>query len=451
MQLLVALRRLWKHPAFRRLLLVRIFSQAADGTLQVGMASYILFSPQSQPNAWAIAGVLAITLLPFTVVGPFVSPFLDRWPRRHIVVWSDAARAGLAALIGVVIFTGGTAGAWQVVLYLLLLFALSINRFMLAGLSAAMEHTIDHDEYLMASSILPAVGPLGVVLGMVLGFAGRLGLSPYMPAHRADAFVFFISAVLFVASVLTARRFTRLALGPETPHETPSARAVLAGLGEALDHLRHRSPAALGLLLVFISRLMFGLFSVVVILALRNHFNDDPEAALADLTLWGLFTGAGFVLSTPFVPVVVRWLGLRRTVTWLMAAGGLASALPALVPGMWPLFAASFVIGLTAQCLKISVDTIVQAHVLERFKGRAFVFYDMLFNIAFVLAALVAALWLPVDGLSVPGFWGQAAVWVLAAVAFSLISRRMGAQRFERGTEDVTGEVTSTRAYGATR
>ena len=35
------LKRLWRHPRFRRILGVRIFTQAADGTLQVGMASYV--------------------------------------------------------------------------------------------------------------------------------------------------------------------------------------------------------------------------------------------------------------------------------------------------------------------------------------------------------------------------------------------------------------------------
>ena len=92
MKLIPALRRLWRHAAFRRLLTLRILSQAADGTLQVGMASYLLFSPQSQPNAWAIAGVLALTLLPFTVIGPFVSPLLDRWSRRNVALYSDISR-----------------------------------------------------------------------------------------------------------------------------------------------------------------------------------------------------------------------------------------------------------------------------------------------------------------------------------------------------------------------
>ena len=96
MQVIAALRRLWRHAPFRRLLALRTLSQAADGTLQVGMASYILFSPQSQPDAASIAGVLALTLLPYTLLGPFVAPLLDRWPRRNVALYSDVTRGAPA-------------------------------------------------------------------------------------------------------------------------------------------------------------------------------------------------------------------------------------------------------------------------------------------------------------------------------------------------------------------
>ena len=49
--------------------------------LQVALASYVLFSPERQPDAASIAVVLAITLLPFSIVGPFVGVVLDRVSR----------------------------------------------------------------------------------------------------------------------------------------------------------------------------------------------------------------------------------------------------------------------------------------------------------------------------------------------------------------------------------
>lgn len=434
-----ALKRLWRHRAFRRLLTVRVLSQAADGTLQVGMASYVLFSPQSQPDAWAIAGVLALTLLPFTVVGPFVSTYLDRWSRRQVTVISDTIRCALAVVIGAIIAANLTEGGWQVVLFGALLVAMSINRFMLAGLSAGMQYTVEDDEYLSASSILPTVGPLGLVIGAVLGFGARAGLGPFLPAHQADAVVFWVAALGFFCSVLVSRRFGRDALGPEPGQPVTTAREVLAGLGEAWAHLRTRGPAGLGLASMFVSRLLFGMLTVIVILALRNLYHvGNPDAALADLTVWGLMTGAGFILATPFVPVAARRVGLRRTAVGVLLLGGVAQLVPVLVGGKWALFVISFFVGLAAQSLKICVDTLVQAHVAEEFKGRVFVFYDMLFNGAFVLAAVVVALALPETGVAAAGFAVLAAVWLALAVAFELVSRAIGRAAFERGTEDLT-------------
>ncbi len=59
------------------------------------------------------------------------------------------------------------------------------------------------------------------------------------------------------------------------------------------------------------------------------------------------------------------------------------------------MLAAAFVLGLTTQGAKIATDTIVQFSVDDAFRGRIFSVYDVLFNIAFVGAAAMAALMLP--------------------------------------------------------
>lgn len=441
MRMVAALRRLWHHAPFRRLLWLRTVSQAADGTLQVGMASYILFSPQSQPSAAAIAGVLALTLLPFTLVGPFVSPLLDRWPRRDVALYSDLARTVLAALIGVIIATGSTTGACAAALYAALLVAMSINRFMLAGLSAGLQHTVEPDEYLTASSILPTVGPLGVVVGAVLGFATRALLGGVLPAHQADAVVFAIAAALFLGSVSIARGFPRGALGPDVVGEAPRIRTVAAGLAEAARHLRARPASVLALTVMAATRLLFGLYSVAVILAARHlwHPADRPGDALADLTVWGLLTGAGFVVAAPVVPALVRVLGLRRASVLLLTVGAVVSAGIAFTTARPVIFAAGFAVGLVVQSVKICVDTVVQAHVEEQFKGRAFTFYDMAYNAAFVAAGLVAIVALPPTGLSAPAFLAVAAGYLAAAAAMLAGAARLAPGDLERGTADLLG------------
>lgn len=438
MGVVFAVRRLWKHEPFRRLLTLRILSQAADGTLQVGMASYILFSPQSQPDAWAIAGVLALTLLPFTVIGPFVSPLLDRWSRRNVALYSDITRACLATLIGVIIFGGLTSGGWLVVLYGALLLAMSISRFMLAGLSAGLQHTVDRAEFLAASSIVPTIGPIGVVLGAAIGVGVRFGFGGVLGADQANSLVFLIAAAGFVGSVLVCRGFAPSALGPSSDEATSGGgvRSVLRGLAEAGRHLRTRPTAIVALTLMAVTRLLFGLLSVAVILAARHlwHPVTDPDAALGDLSVWGVATGAGFILAAPLVPVLVRRFGLGVSAVSILVGAASASLVSALTTWKLGLFAISFVIGLAVQSFKICVDTIVQAHVDDQYKGRVFTFYDMAYNGAFVLAGVLAAFVLPSSGLSVVAFVGIALAYAACAAVMVAARRRLGSATFEEGT-----------------
>ena len=58
-----------------------------------------------------------------------------------------------------------------------------------------------------------------------------------------------------------------------------------------------------------------------------------------------------------------------------------------------------------------------------------------------VLAAVVAALFLPADGLSAVGFAVMALAWLLFGVVFAADSRRIGSATFEKGTEDLTGRA----------
>jgi hypothetical protein len=86
----------------------------------------------------------------------------------------------------------------------------------------------------------------------------------------------------------------------------------------------------------------------------------------------------------------------------------------------------SFLIGMSAQAVKICVDTIVQENVEDEFRGRVFAFYDMLFNCAFVASAAVASLTMPESGKS---YVILISVSVLYALAAGLYFRVVGWSR----------------------
>ncbi|MGI8456949.1 MAG: MFS transporter [Propionibacteriaceae bacterium] len=421
-----SLRRLWRHQLFRRLLAVRVATQSCDGLLQIALASYVLFSPERQPDAVSIATVLAVTLLPFSVLGPFVGIVLDRWSRRQIMVAVDLSRSVIALGLAALVATGIRGGVIEIVFYGLVLLAQSLNRFLLAALSAALPHTIDDDEYLVANSVVPTVGPAGVLIGAGLGTVLRLVLGPQLPASAADAILFAVAAGGYVLSASLALRIPRDSLGPDDV-EPAKAGDVLAGLVGAVRHLQERRPAGLGLLTIGAHRIVYGLVTVATILVYRNYFHTvaEVEPAIADLGLLVVVTGAGFVLAAALTPPLIARLGARAWMVTCLIGSAVFQLLPGAIYTKATLLIAALLLGITAQAIKITVDTFVQAYVDDDLKGRVFVLYDMVFNVALVLAAGLGALILPVDGVSVPILVVLAAVYLLTGVGFAVLTRRL--------------------------
>ncbi|HET6989312.1 MAG TPA: MFS transporter, partial [Kribbella sp.] len=151
------IRDLWtllKRRDFRRLFAVRLTSQFGDGVFQVALASYVLFSPERAPDAAAIAGLFAVALLPYSILGPFTGVLLDRWSRRQILFGANLTRAVLVIGVGAIVATGNAG----VLFYLAVLLTLGVNRFLLSGLSAGLPHVVERDELVMANAVTPTSG-----------------------------------------------------------------------------------------------------------------------------------------------------------------------------------------------------------------------------------------------------------------------------------------------------
>ena len=165
------LRHLLRGRWFRRLFAVRVSSQLTDGVFQVALASYVVFSPERQPGPVAIASALAVVLLPFSVLGPFVGVFLDRWSRRQVLAWSNFVRVGLVGVLAVAVHVDLRGPG----LFVLILACLSVNRFLLAGLSAALPHVVDPEDLVTANALTPTAGTLAFLTGLAVGTGARLG------------------------------------------------------------------------------------------------------------------------------------------------------------------------------------------------------------------------------------------------------------------------------------
>jgi MFS family permease len=384
---------------FRRLFAVRVASQLTDGLFQVALASYALFSDE-QPSASAIAGALAVVLLPFSLLGPFAGVLLDRWSRRQVLLWANLIRVGIAATVAAVV----AAGLPDPVFYAVVLLCLSVNRFLLAGLSAALPHTVAGEDLVTANALTPTAGTLAFIVG--LGVGGAVRGTARGAGWDGDVTVLLVAALLYGAAGLLALRIPRALLGPDFDPLRPAARAavrsVVSGLLDGLRHLRRRRQAAAGLAVIASHRYWFGIASVMLVLVYRNHLHtpDEAEAAFADLAVAALVGGAGFVAAALLTPVVTERIPARSWVLLLLGVAGVVQLFPTMLYTRPALLTAAFVLGLASQGIKICVDTFVQTGVDDAYRGRVFSLYDVLFNVMFVAAAATAAAVLPADGRS---------------------------------------------------
>lgn len=142
------LRVLLRFGNFRRLLVVRLLSQGADGVYQTALATYVVFSPEKQTSATAIASAMAVLLLPYSLVGPFSGVLLDRWRRRQVLLYGSLLRTVLASATAVLIITD--VPDW--LFYVSALCVTAVNRFVLSGLSAALPRVVDEERLVIANS-----------------------------------------------------------------------------------------------------------------------------------------------------------------------------------------------------------------------------------------------------------------------------------------------------------
>jgi MFS family permease len=408
---------------FRLLLTVRLIGQFGDGAFQAALATYVVFSPQNAATPTKVAEAFAVLLLPFTVVGPFAGVFLDRWRRRQMLVWANLVRAVL--VLGVA--ACAAAGSTGLLFYLAALAGFSANRFILAGLSAGLPHTVKPGEQLViANAVSPTLGTLATTVG-----AGVSVVVHAVVGHGSGSIsgVLVCTAGLYALSGLAALTIPRDGLGPATPVKTPWRTAfvsVVHGVASGAGHVIARPAAGRPLAAIAVSRFCYGAVTIMTLLLFRNAFNNpkDTNAGLAGFAFAVGVSGVGFGLGALATPFVARKLSLHRWIPLCLLGAGVAELVFGSPFRELPLLIGAFLLGFCSQGQKVSTDTLVQRNVDDDFRGRVFVFYDMLYNGSFVVAAAFSAATLPLNGKSFTVLAVVSGAYLLTAAWYLLRSPR---------------------------
>ncbi len=370
---------------FRFVLSARLVSQFADGVFQAYLVDRIVFlSTDTKGTAVGVAVALALLVIPYSAVGPFVGVFVDRWSRRRILLVTPLVRAAVA--LPLLAQHGGA--TWPT--YVLALVVVSLDRFYLTTAGAVMPAVVPADDLLVGNAMAGALGTVTTFLGL---FAG----SQVAAATGASVLAGVTAGLLGASGALAAGIGRPLRTNLPPVRLLAEVRRIAVDFAAGARRLVATPPAFGGIVTVTIDQILFGIVTVLSIVVFRHRFHGGVASYGRIIGVGGV----GLVLGTFAVGALEsRGLSKPRIVALAFALGGLAcaAAAPALAPPS--VLAVSFLLGLAYPWKKIPVDTVTQQAVPDRFRGRVFAVYDLGASMARVVGAVIAAALLP--HLSVP-------------------------------------------------
>ncbi len=434
-----ALREVVAAPDFRRLLSVRMLGQFADGLFQAALFSAVFFNPERATSAGEAAAGFATLLLPYSVVGPFAGVFLDRWRRQRVLLAGNLVRAAVIVVFASLLAGFGPTSPSVVALALVVV---SVNRFILSGLSAALPHVVETRLLVTANSFSTTLGAGAAALGgaTAVGLRAVFGEDD-LGASRISLF----AALLYAVAALLASRIAADLLGPDDKPVHARLRTALAavarGVGQGAQHVRRHGPAFRGLAAISAHRFFYGLSFVATLLlytdggAIGRGFSGLGQVIVASVL--------GGLLAALVTPATTRRIGTQRWIVVMFAAAAVVELVFGL-PYTHPAFlVAAFFLGFAAQGSKICVDTLLQESVDDDFRGRVFSFYDTLFNVSFVSAAAASAVLLPANGKSY-------LVIAIVAVGYAVTAAAYGIMTARRADEEPPEPVVADRSGDGT-
>ncbi len=420
------LRLVWAERDFRRLFSTRLISQTGDGLFTAGLGGYVFFNATNFPNPASGAAAFAVLYLPYSLIGPFAGVFIDRWSRRQILV-----RAALLRSLFVVITAGLMAsGKLGVPLYIGVLAVLGVNRFFLSALSASLPHVVPQDKLVMANSVSPTAG------GIMAAIGGLAGLGVHEALHGGQgeyAATLLAGGCCYVIAGAVSATIPRDLLGPShaAGESGPAAMrselvAVLAGLVAGARYILARRQPSAALVATGANRLFYGILFLMSILLYRNYFYR-AEGANKALGHYALLTGLvalGYATAAFVTPAAIRRMSKAAWITVLLVVGAIVAGALGVFFSQAGFLVIGFCLGLVGQGIAISATTILQEDIGDDYRGRAFSFYDMTFNILFVAGAAVGAAVMPVTGRSSALIGLIAAGYLVSAAWYWLLSHR---------------------------
>lgn len=399
---------------FGRLAVVHSLQGAGTTLITISLAGSLFFSISPHAAEGHVLLYLLLTIAPFVLVGPALSPLLDRG--RQARRTSVAVANGGSALVCMAMAND----LHDVFLFPEAFGVLVLGKLYLVGRAALVPAMIgDGDDLASANARL-------AVLASLAGFAAFPG--GVLVLKIGAAWDLRMAAVVFLAGTLAALRLPRrrlprssVLLGAAPPTVVGArdrSRGKLAPEHQLFGLGQRTSGVVAAISAMSVARACVGFVELFLAFGLRR--------AHAGTWWFGLLlvaSGAGSLIGSLAVPRLRRFLGERQIIEAalaVMAVGALAAATSG---GLWAQAMLTFVVGVGPTCAKPALDSIVQRNVPSALLGRTFGRLETRLQLVWVVAALVGVV------VPLPLRLGDLAVAVVCGLAVTSYAAAGAARR----------------------
>jgi DHA3 family macrolide efflux protein-like MFS transporter len=340
-----------RNRSFLFLWLSQLISQSGDFVFEVALLWLVL---EVTGSVFAVGLVVAVTLIPAVILGPFLGVYIDRWDRRRILIAINGLEGIVVAGLSGLILTHTI----DLPLILAVVFVLGAGaQVVRTATNATIPLVVAPEDLPPANSLMTFSGALNQVIGLSIGGVVVALLGVTIPIEY-DALSFFLAAGLVALVSQSAGR-------PKDATRSPQAKFT----EEFLEGIR------------FIRENRF-LVELIVLAVFLNFFGNAIGALFAPYSKIVLhggastygFLGATLAIGTIIGAAVVGKLDIRNSSGKFVLAGGAVIGASIAALGLSSTIPVSLVVvlvlGIALSIANIPISVLLQARVPPRLMGR---------------------------------------------------------------------------------
>jgi MFS family permease len=359
------MRALLRDRSYLRLLVGQTLSAFGDYAMFLALAVWVKVLTGSN----AAAGLAVLPFIAPSLVGPAFGVFVDRFPRRRVMIWTDI---GAAVSLVPLWWVRDAGDIWLIYLASFFLgLATVVYEAARAGLLVSM---LAEDALGEANGLLQSTSQAMRLLAPLAGAALFAWLGG--PAVAAlDAATFVVSALLLIG--LRAPGIER---SDDEHGFWPELRAGIRHIAHTADLRRLTITTA------FVT-LAAGVMEVVIFALIDQGLHREPTF----LGVLSTAQGVGAVVGGIVVAMLMRRIGELATIAWALVAIGVGVGLLA-TARVAPVLVAVVFIGLAVSFYNVAFVTLVQRRTDVAMQGRVMSAIEAVFTVPYAASIAFGAL-----------------------------------------------------------